>query len=47
MLPRMSLSIESIFLGTEDYGSWSFNLEPDAAGIELTSVERKHQGNQF
>ena len=46
-LPRMSLSIESIFLGTEDYGSWSFNLEPDVAGIELTSVDGSIRGISF
>ncbi len=47
MLPRMSLSIESVFLGTEDYGSWSFNLEPDFAGIELTSVDGNIRGVSF
>ena len=47
MLPKMSLSIESIFLGTEDYGSWSFNLEPDVAGIELTSVDGSIRGVSF
>ena len=47
MLPRMSLSIDSIFLGTEDYGSWSFNLEPDVAGIELTSVDGSIRGISF
>ena len=47
MLPRMSLSIESVFLGTEDYGSWSFNLEPDVAGIEMTSVDGSIRGISF
>ncbi len=43
-LPKTSISIESLFLGTEDYGSWSFNLEPNLAGIELTSVEGSIRG---
>ena len=46
-LPKMFLSIESIFLGIEDYGSWSFYLEPDLAGIELTSVDGSIRGMSF
>ncbi|MEM1435064.1 MAG: AsmA-like C-terminal region-containing protein [Pseudomonadota bacterium] len=38
-LPAMVVRLGALTLGAEDFGSWSFELEPDAAGLRVRNLE--------
>ena len=43
-LPAADVTIDSIFIGEEDFGRWSFAMRPSAEGVALNDLEAELKG---
>lgn len=43
-LPAADVTIDSIFIGEEDFGRWSFAMRPSAEGVALNDLEGELKG---
>ena len=43
-LPAADVTIDSVFIGEEDFGRWSFAMRPSAEGVALNDLEAELKG---